>query len=81
MKGRYFVCTTCIYLYTEKGSLLGLLIFSRGASLSGLLRSPTQCQPINKAQHSRLSPEIDTTFSERIDAVKCFNILSTISQL
>lgn len=70
MKGTYFVCTMSIYLYTQQGSLFGLLIFSRGASLSGLLRSTTQCQPINKAQHSRLSPKTDTFFSKRINVEK-----------
>lgn len=56
-KGRYSVSTMHIYLYTEQGSLFGLLILSRWASLSGLLRSTTQRQPVNKAQHSRLSSE------------------------
>lgn len=59
----------CIYLYTEQGSLFGLLILSRGASLSRLLRSTTQRQPIYKAQHSWLSPENDTIISDLINAL------------
>lgn len=70
LKGRYCVSAMHIYLYTEQSSLFGLLILSRWASLSRLLRSTTQRQPINKAQHGWLSPENETIFNKLINAVK-----------